>query len=330
MNSTATLEEIYSPISAQLERVRDTILEIVWTPNALAQEVVRYFFSSRGKLLRPALTFLGAHLVGRKPEFEDTLMRLGAALEIFHGATLIHDDIIDSAAVRRNMPTIHEKWTPQVAVLVGDHLHDRAMNVVFETKSEGLYSLFLKTAGEVCDGEILEYKEKRNFNLSERDYLEIIGKKTASLLSCAVASGGILMGANPLQQKALERFGFCFGKAFQIVDDCLDFTGNESDFGKNLGTDCSSGVVTLPLIHLLSRADKIQKEEILKMLEPEMSGKSRQNLLRALGECGAIDFAIRKANGFAQEARGELAAFEESPAKNSLDRLLDYVVERNH
>ena len=165
MNPTLTLEEIYAPIEARLRNVPSAILEILSTPNELAQDVVRYFFSSQGKLLRPALTLLGAHMKGIKPEIETRLSALAASFEVFHAATLIHDDIIDSAYVRRNIPTVNVKWGPQVAVLVGDYLHDKAIGAIFQNGNEKIISTFLQTAGAVCDGEIHELKEKNNYNL---------------------------------------------------------------------------------------------------------------------------------------------------------------------
>jgi octaprenyl-diphosphate synthase len=152
MSQTITLEEIYQPVEKQLAAVPDTILDVLSTRNDLTEAVVRYFFSARGKLLRPALTLLGAAVKGGPSAAGKDAARLGAAFEIFHSATLIHDDIIDAAHIRRNLETVHLKWSPQVAVLVGDYLHDQAIKAVFETHNSNIVGLFLNTAGEVCDG----------------------------------------------------------------------------------------------------------------------------------------------------------------------------------
>jgi geranylgeranyl pyrophosphate synthase len=162
MSKTAlSLEEIYHPVEARLTAVPTAILEVLSTPNELADDVIRYFFSAMGKLLRPALTCFGAEMVraGMTSGMEKRLLHLAASYEIFHAATLIHDDIIDSAFLRRSIPTVNTKWNSQVAVLVGDYLHDKAIASIFENGNPEIFALFLKTAGQVCDGEILELKE---------------------------------------------------------------------------------------------------------------------------------------------------------------------------
>ncbi len=329
MNPTVTLEEIYAPIDRQLEAVGDTILEILSNRNELTQEVVRYFFSAKGKLLRPALTLLGCHVKGGSPEAEKQALRLGSAFEIFHSATLIHDDIIDSAAIRRSLQTVHLKWSPQVAVLVGDYLHDQAIKAVFETRQQDIIELFLKTAGEVCDGEIRELNERNNFELTEAVYLDVVDKKTASLLACTLASGGLLAGASQAEKKALFSFGQNFGMAFQIIDDVLDLTGTESEFGKTLGADCMAGVLTLPFIHFFSSASEDKRETLKQLYQSGFSSSQFQTVLSLLREEGSIDYALKRANAFSEDARRELRIFEDTPARRSLERLLDYVLERN-
>ena len=329
MEPTLTLEEIYTPVEARLQQVPGAILDILSTPNELAGDVIRYFFSARGKFLRPALTFLGAETQQPKPEIERRLMMLAASFEIFHAATLIHDDIIDSAYLRRNVPTVNVKWGPETAVLVGDYLHDKAIGSIFRHGNEKIISLFLQTAGTVCDGEIHELKEKDNFNLSEDEYLEIVDKKTAALLACAVETGGILAGATSEEAEALKRFGRYFGRAFQIVDDCLDFTGEEQEFGKTLGADCAAGVLTLPLIRLIQLVDEKKKSEVFKIFKSERGANKFEVLLAMIRECGTIDYSLEKARELTERARLELAVFPDSPGRGGLERLAEYVIARH-
>ncbi|MBI2167382.1 MAG: polyprenyl synthetase family protein [Candidatus Omnitrophica bacterium] len=331
MKQTLSLEEIYVPVEKQLEKVPEVIFDILATPNELTHEVIRHFFSRPGKFLRIALTFFGALIEkGEKSEIEEEkLLKLGAAFEIFHSATLIHDDIIDSAFVRRNIPTVHVKWNPQVAVLVGDYLHDRALEAIFSVGNPRITAAFLKTAATVCDGEIHELAEKNNFNLKEAEYLRIIEQKTASLIACAVESGGILAGLEPEKSEALRRFGRAFGMAFQIIDDCLDFTGEEHEFGKTLGADCEAGVLTLPLIRLIELVDEPAKSEVYKIFKSGFGSGRFETLKGLLMEYGTIDYAVSKAREWTEKARLELSVFPASPARTGLERLLDYVLERN-
>jgi octaprenyl-diphosphate synthase len=324
-----TLEEIYQPVENRLKAVPASILQILSTPNELAHDVIQYFFSGSGKMLRPALTFLGAALKNAGPELDRRLLPLGSSFEIFHDATLIHDDIIDSAYLRRNIPTINVKWGPEVAVLVGDYLHNKAIEAIFANGNEKIISLFLQTAGIVCDGEIHELKEKDNFNLTEDEYLDIINKKTAVLLACSVESGALLAGATPEEAEALKRYGRYFGIAFQIIDDCLDFTGEQQEFGKTLGADCAAGVLTLPLIRLLHLVDEKTKSEVYKIFKSEVSANKFQTLLAMIREYGTVDYSLEKAREFCDKARLEISIFPDNPARRSLEKLVDYVLERN-
>lgn len=332
MRQTTSLDEIYAPIETRISRIPETIFEILSTPNDLAREAIRHFFSASGKYLRPALTFFGASIENQESlpsSREEGLLHLGAAFEIFHSATLIHDDIIDSAHLRRNIATLNAKWSPQVAVLVGDYLHDKAIGALFSLSNPRVMGLFLETADTVCDGEIHEWREKNNFNLNEEEYFEIVRKKTASLIACSIEAGGIFADLPPEKTGALKRFGEAFGMAFQIVDDCLDFTGEEHEFGKTLGVDFEGGVLTLPLIRLLELVDERTKGEVFKIFKSDFEASRLGTLKDKLREFGALDYAMARAREFTDRARLELSVFSSSPVHLSLHRLLDYVLERN-
>lgn len=324
--TTLSLEEIYRPIQTFLPAVEGQIFEILATPNELSSEVIRYFFKSKGKFLRPALVLFGAAFGGRVP---DEAILAAAALEIFHSATLIHDDIIDSAYLRRHLPTVNAKWNPQVAVLVGDYLHDKAISAIFDTKNDQVIAAFLKTAGVVCDGEILELKEKNNFNLGEEKYFTIIERKTATLLATCLESGAILGSLDMERALALKRFGIYFGMAFQIMDDCLDFMGKENEFGKALGADLQAGVLTIPLIRLIDLLDEGGKAQIFSKVKSGLNRTELGDLVRLLEEHGALDYSVAKAREFTERAALELAIFPDSPERTSLHGLLQYVIERN-
>jgi len=321
-----SLEQIYKPIDNLMADVQPTIINILATSNELTREVIKYFFSNRGKLLRPALCFLGSQFGTSN---RDTVLKTAASLEVFHSATLVHDDIIDSSYVRRNAPTVNAKWSPQVAVLVGDYLYDKAFATIFSSKKQDLISLFLSTAGTVCDGEILELKEKDNFSLKEEQYLEIIEKKTASLLSTCIQSGGLLSDLPMEQIVALKNFGLYFGMAFQIIDDCLDFTGTQEELGKVIGLDANEGVLTLPIIRLISLVSENKKSEVFKIFKSSLNQDKLSDLLHLITEYGTVDYALEKARDYTDNARLELSLFPDSEAKRSLELLLDYVLERS-
>ncbi len=321
-----TLERIFQPVESCLAEVRAKVLEILSTDNEFALEIIQYFFQSKGKLLRPGLMLMGASFGSAGPE---GLLTLAAAVEIFHSATLIHDDVIDSSFVRRNMPTLNAKWNSQVAVLAGDFLHHRAAETVYGMKNERIIASFLKTASLVCDGEILEFKEKHNFNLKENQYFKIIERKTASLLGACLEIGGIWAQLPDEKIEALRRYGVNFGMAFQIVDDCLDVKGGEHEFGKTLGADLHGGVLTLPLIRLIGLLDEERKAEVFSKVKSGMGGTELGAIVRLLEEYGAVDYAISRAREFTEKAALELSIFPDIAPKQGLTRLLQYVIERN-
>lgn len=334
MENTLTLKDIYTPIHAGLSRVPSLIRETLDTPLPKMREMVDHFFSKNGKLLRPALILLGAGLSrtlqsgpGIPSERNETAeLHLAAATEIFHAATLIHDDIIDSAPLRRGVAALHVKSGPQAAVLAGDFFHDRAIVTIFRHGNERITPLFLRTAGEICEGEVQEISEKKNINMTEEVHLEIIRKKTASLLACALQTGALLWGIEPGKCEALGRFGTFFGMAFQIIDDYLDFTGKESEFGKTLGSDLEEGVYTLPVIHCLTSRER---DKVVRILYSRSHNRRFAMLRDVLEKSGALDYALAKAKAFIAIAKRELEIFPPSDFRTGLEQLADYVLDRN-
>lgn len=334
MKTTLSLEAIYAPIHARLDQVPMLIRETLDTPIPKMREMVDHFFSKNGKLLRPALILLGAGLSrsllsgsGIPSERNETAeLYLAAATEIFHAATLIHDDIIDSAPLRRGVSALHIKAGPQAAVLAGDYFHDRAIVTIFRHGNDRIVPLFLKTAGEICEGEVQEISEKKNINMTEETHFEIIRKKTASLLACALETGALIWGIDAPRAEALARFGTFFGMAFQIIDDFLDFAGEEREFGKTLGSDLEEGVYTLPVIHCLASGDR---DKVVRILYSRSHSKRFSMLREVLEKSGALAYALAKAKAFIVMAKRELEVFPPSRFRTSLDQLADYVAERN-
>ncbi|MEI7751338.1 MAG: polyprenyl synthetase family protein [Candidatus Omnitrophota bacterium] len=334
LKTTLTLKDIYTPVHVGLNGVPSLIRETLDTPILKMREMVEHFFSNNGKLLRPALVLLGAGLSktlqpgqGIPSERNETAeLYLAVATEIFHAATLIHDDIIDSAPLRRGVSALHIKSGPQAAVLAGDFFHDRAIVTIFRYGNDQSIPLFLKTAGEICEGEIQEISEKKNINMTEETHLEIIGKKTASLLACALQTGAFIWGMDPEKCEALGWFGKFFGMAFQITDDTLDFLGEESKFGKTLGSDLEEGVYTLPVIHCLASGER---DKVVRILYSRSQSRRFSMLRETLEKSGALDYALSRAKEFVALAKLELEAFPPSVFRTSLEQLADYVLERN-
>lgn len=334
MTTTLKLETICTPVQNGLGRVPALIRETLDTPIPKMREMVDHFFSKNGKLLRPALILLGAGLsrslrseAGVPSERNETAeLYLAVATEIFHAATLIHDDIIDSAPLRRGVSALHIKSGPQAAVLAGDYFHDRAIVTIFRYGNDRIIPLFLTTAGEICEGELLEISEKKNINMTEEVHFDVIRKKTASLLACALQTGALIWGIEKEKAEALGRFGTFFGMAFQLIDDYLDFTGEEREFGKTLGSDLEEGVYTLPVIHCLASADR---DKVVRILYSRSHNRRFAMLRDVLEKSGALSYALGQAKAFVALAKRELEIFPASPFRASLEQLADYVLERD-
>ena len=322
-----SLKTIYKPIETYLTQIESTILTLLSTNNPFSKEIIHYFFSGRGKFLRPALCLLAARFSPDDQVVQSTLP-LAASLEVLHAASLIHDDVVDSAYLRRSLATVNAKWGNKVSVLIGDYLYARALQAVFRLKNPRVYALFLETSIALCEGEILEIREQNNFDLSEAIYLEIIEKKTASLLSACVESGAMMAGLEAEQVSVLKQFGVCFGMAFQIIDDCLDFEGDKQELGKDAGADLNAGVLTLPLIRLISLVSEKQKSEVFKMFKSSPSLEKFEYLSRLVHEYDTIGYAMAKAREWVDRARLELSVLNLSVARTSFEQLLEFVLAR--
>lgn len=312
MNVCTDLDSIYKMIHRELAGTRERIFQILKTHNPLAQDAVQYFFRAPGKLLRPALCLLAARFGEPNP---DLVISVSAGLEILHSATLVHDDIVDDARLRRNLPTLNVRWGPQAAVLLGDYLYDRAFHTFFKTRNERVIDLMLEVARQVCEGEILELETRGNMEVTEAQYFEIIEKKTASFLAACLELGGVLSGLASPDLEHLRRYGLAFGKAFQIVDDCLDISGEEHVFGKALGVDCEAGVLTLPWIRF-------------RQLAPGTNCSGFQELAGEVAQSGALDYAYAKAQSLVEEARLAACSLAACAPRQALDALLDFVLVR--
>jgi octaprenyl-diphosphate synthase len=323
--SETSLNSIFAAIEEPLSKVQGEIFKNLSTSNELISQVVKYFFSSSGKLLRPALCLLGANF--GKPDWKQAV-KLAATWEILHSASLIHDDIIDGSILRRNMPTVPMKWGSQISVLVGDYMQSCAIRSVHSTENEKIISLFINTGSIVCDGEIMEVKENNNFDLTEDQYFSIIEKKTAALLAACIKSGAILGKLKPEECASLSNYGLYFGIAFQIIDDCLDFSGDGEKFGKALGADVESGVLTLPLIRLLNLVPSNKKSEVFKAFKAYGAEEKLEYLIRLMEEYDTINYAIDKAGEYIDKARLELSTFSDSPSKEALLELLNFALIR--
>lgn len=291
------------------------------------RELVAYLAHYRGKRLRPALLLLAAHACGR---VTPTHHVLAAVVEMIHTATLVHDDVLDEATMRRHVPTLHARWGNSASVLLGDLLFTHAFYLTSTTGSAEACRIIGEATNRVCAGELRQIGERGNLALSEEVYHEIIRGKTAELTACCCRLGARFAEADPDTVQALTRYGLELGIAFQIGDDLLDLIGVENQAGKSLGTDLAQGKLTLPLIRLLGTASPETSHQVRQLLlESDHQNHKRQRILSCLQASDALTYAAREAEKHAAAARDCLAILPESRFKTVLADLTRRVVNRS-
>ncbi len=320
---TAAPLSFTAPIAADLEQVERILSESLFSRNARVAEVVDHIRHYRGKRLRPVL-LLTAKACGAITPAHPIL---AAVVEMIHTATLVHDDVLDNATVRRHVPTINAGWGTQASILLGDHLFTRAFHLAASVDARAC-RLIGEATNKVCEGELRQGLERGNLELSETDYYEIIEGKTAELIACCCQLGAIYAGADEAVVAAMTNYGRCLGIAFQIADDVLDLVGEEETTGKSLGTDLEQQKLTLPLIHLLHHANGtgVRVRQILS----SPGNHKREALMPILGASDAVEYARRKAIDFAAQARADLHCLPPSLARGILETLTERVIDRDH
>lgn len=320
-----SLEKLYAPIRAELDQVEESLEREFSSQDPFVDRLARHGFRLGGKRLRPALVLLSAQACGAiRPEH----LVLGAVMEIVHTATLLHDDVLDEATIRRHQDTVNARWNNESSILLGDFLLSRAIERVAEIDSPYAFRVIGSAARLVCEGELRQVQWRGNFDLSEEQYLGVIADKTAALTACCCHLGAYYSGAAPELCERLARFGRLLGIAFQIADDLLDVLGDEATTGKSMGTDLEKQKPTLPLIRLLGRASQHDRAEILAILT--RSDNHRCEALRPwLRNYDAISYAHAQAVDYARRAALELEPVSGSVARQMLLALTEFVVSRH-
>jgi len=316
--------DLYGPVAGDLAAVERILAESLRARHPRVAEVVDHVRHYRGKRLRPVLLLLAARACGTVTPAHHVL---GAVVEMIHTATLVHDDVLDSATVRRHVPTVNAGWGTQASILLGDHLFTHAFHLA-STVDARACRLIGEATNRVCEGELRQGLECGNLGLGERDYFEIIEGKTAELIACCCRLGAVYGGAADAGVEALARYGRWLGIAFQVADDLLDLVGEEAATGKSLGTDLEQQKLTLPLIRLLQTSTNGAAARLRQVLAEPGNHKGRA-LLPWLRESGSLDYARRQAEAYAGRARAELACLPASPSRAVLEAITDGVIHRD-
>jgi octaprenyl-diphosphate synthase len=318
------LRTLYAPVAAELERVEELLHRELSSDDPFVDRLVKHGFRLGGKRLRPALVLLTAQACGGVGA-EHTV--LAGMVELIHTATLIHDDVLDEATLRRHLDTVNARWDNEASILLGDYLFARAICMASSVDDPFASRAIGRSARSMCEGELRQVESRGNYDLTESDYVQIIAGKTAALTSCCCQLGAHYAGAAPELREALARYGHDLGVAFQIADDILDLSGDEATAGKSLGTDLLKQKATLPLIRLLQMIGPAERGELVSLLSG--SGNHQREALRPwLERFDAIGYARQKAQWFTRRADAELSSLPATPAQESLLGLTSYVITR--
>ncbi|MBI3272114.1 MAG: polyprenyl synthetase family protein [Planctomycetes bacterium] len=323
LGATLLVTSLYGPIERDLEHVELRLRGDLESTYPVLERLVAHVSQFRGKRLRPALLLLSARACG---EVREIHYGLGAIVELIHTATLVHDDVLDEATLRRNIESLPMRWGNEMSVLFGDYLFARAFHLAADLRSQEALDILARASEALCLGEMLQTSERWNLQLSEEQYLSIIEKKTASLFGACCRLGAHFAGASPAVAAAFERFGTDFGLAFQIVDDFVDLTGDEARAGKSLGTDLLKGKLTLPLIRLLAAVPAERRTELAGLFTATEGFLERRGRVAGLLEEYGIREAMKEQAGkLSARARAALSAVPPSPFADDLGRLADGV-----
>lgn len=322
----ADLKYLYDNIQKDLDKVEEQLKFISLSSNELISEVGEYLFHKRGKRIRPALLVLCSKLFGYQGK-EHIL--LSAVIEIIHTASIIHDDIIDKSTMRRGRKSVHTKWGPNITVLLGDYLYIKSIDLALKSEFDQIIGILANISSRMIEGEIIEYYMSGNLEMSEQDYLDIVNKKTASLFSGSCRIGGILGNAPKKEELHLAEYGTNLGMSFQIIDDLLDYTGNEKNLGKPILSDLKEGRITLPLIYTMNNDGKVNQRRIKDLLNNRnLEKESQEEILNILKSNGALNYTYDKAKEFSEESKEVISQLPKSVHRDALSLFPDFILTR--
>jgi len=324
--SESSLDRIREPVIQELKKFDSVFREAMRSQVALVYLITRYILRQKGKRVRPMLVMLSAKLCG---EINDSTYRAATLIELLHSATLVHDDVVDDADTRRGFASINAVWKNKVAVLMGDYLLSRGLLLSLQYRDYYFLNSTSFAVKRMSEGELLQIQKSRHLNIDEATYIKIISDKTASLFSACTDIGAASTTEDPDKRNLLKAYGENVGLAFQIRDDLLDYLGRKSILGKPIGGDIKEKKLTLPLIYALHQSGHHEARQALSFVRKGANQKDVTWIVDFVQKNGGIEYALRKAEQFAADARACLSSFPDSPEKQSLLQLVRFVIERN-
>lgn len=320
------MQKALSLIGEDLKNVEQQFKKDLASNVPLIRKVGEYVLSSGGKRVRPALLLLAAKLCGYEGNRH---IPLASVIEFIHTATLLHDDVVDSATMRRGIASANTLWGNSASVLIGDFLFSKSFSLMVADGDLNVLRVLSDATTVIAEGEVLQLLGTSDLEMTEERYIEVVKAKTAVLLAAACQAGAILGGVPAKQEEALRCYGMELGIAFQFMDDVLDYTAKEEEFGKSIGHDLEEGKITLPLIYTLQRCTPAERERIGEVVEKdELTDDDFRDVFSMVERYGGIDYTVAAARQRIVACTENIGIFPDSPEKEALIELAEYVVNR--
>lgn len=330
MGKIMDFPEVTAMFRDDMSRVEKCLRDNYLSDIPLVPGIGDYIMSGGGKRIRPLLLLISNRLLGQK--LDDRVVRHACVVEYVHAATLLHDDVVDETTVRRGKETVNSKWGSDASILVGDFLIARALLMLSDDIRDDIFKVFAESAKTLVEGGLLEFTHARDIHVTETHILDVVQRKTASMMALSCQLGGMLAQAEPEKSEALRDFGIHFGNAFQLMDDILDYEGTEEQLGKPPGTDFKEGHVTLPLHYLYHQSDRSLQSEIEGFIQNEnLTGKEFDYILERMREAKATDYVLDMARSSMEKAKETIRGqeFAEPQYIDALFAVADYMVNRH-
>jgi octaprenyl-diphosphate synthase len=318
------IEQLKHPIREELERFEGRFSNAMTSKIALLNRITHYIVNRKGKQMRPMFVFLAAKLLGTTNE---RTYRAASVIELIHTATLVHDDVVDDSNKRRGFFSINALWKNKIAVLVGDYLLSKGLLLCIDHKDFDFLEIISTAVREMSEGELLQIEKARILDIDEEVYYEVIRKKTATLIASCCALGACSVNASEVDVEKMRSFGEKIGMAFQIKDDLFDY--GKRRIGKPTGIDIRERKMTLPLIHVMETCSSSERRWLKRNVKKYNTNRKKVNeIIEFVKSKGGLDYAVEKMHAFQNEANLILNTFPESDAKDSLQKLVSYVINR--
>ncbi len=316
-----------SIVDEDLRSVETSFQEYLSSRVPLIGKIGKHILDSGGKRIRPAILLLSSRLNGYQGQ---RAIRMASIVEFIHTATLLHDDVVDNADIRRGNPAANTLWGSEASVLVGDFLFSKSFFLMVDDGDIRILNILAEATTQLAEGEILELVKTADLGIMREEYMDLIISKTAVLISAASRIGAVLGDAPEEQERAMRDYGLQIGIAFQLVDDCLDYIATNESLGKTIGTDLREGKITLPLILALQEAEGNEKKRIGDIILSEEIGRGDfEEVLNFIDRYSGIEKTLALAREHVSRAKACLVSYSDSPEKEALYQLADYIVDRD-